>query len=279
MERLFNFVYQNRAFFTFLILEIFCAWLLIQNNKYQSTQFFNTSNRLAANIIGVSQSVKDYFSLRVINADLARENASLRTQLDRLSQIPTQARTDSIGDSLSIQRYEYVSAKVINNSIYRFKNFITIDKGRQDGIEAGMAAISAKGAVGKVKSASDHFAVLISLLNTDEQVSSVIKRTGQMGTAQWDGTDPRLIDLLYIPRHETPQVGDSIVTSGYNAVFPPNILVGVVKEKSLREEALFWDIKVELAQDFGKLAFVEVVKSTLKQEVDSLQNLTIEVIK
>jgi rod shape-determining protein MreC len=102
----------------------------------------------------------------------------------------------------------------------------------------------------------------------------MIKRTQQIGTARWNGVNPQVVDLLYIPRHENPQVGDTIVTSGYNAVFPPNVLVGVVKERSLGEEAPFWEIKVQLAQDFGKIAFVEVVKSYLKQEIDSLEMIT-----
>ena len=103
----------------------------------------------------------------------------------------------------------------------------------------------------------------------------MIKRTGYFGTAQWDGTNPRLIDLRYIPRHVNPVVGDTVVTSGYNAVFPEGVMIGVIKEVSLKEEALFYNIKVELAQDFGKLAFVEIVKSNLKHEKDSLEHLTI----
>jgi rod shape-determining protein MreC len=174
-------------------------------------------------------------------------------------------------DSSIIKQFDYVSAKVINNSTQSFKNYITINKGRLDGITPGMAAISSQGAVGKVKSASDHYAVLISLLNTDEQLSSVIKRTGYFGTVQWGGTDPRQADLHYIPRHVDPQVGDTIVTSGYNAVFPENILVGTIASVNLSEEAPFYEIKVHLAQDFAKLAFVEIIRSHLKSEKDSLE--------
>ncbi len=275
MERLLNFVYQYRAFFTFLLLELICAWMIVENNQYQSTKFFNSSNKLAANIIGVSQGVREYFSLRVINADLAEENARLRTQLEKRNQSLYTLEVREIKDPAIINRFEYVSAKVVNNSTALFKNYITINQGRNAGIEPGMAVISSDGAVGKVKSVSDHYAVLISLLNIDENVSSVIKRTQHFGTAKWDGTNPRMINLMYVPRHVQPLVGDTIVTSGYNAIFPSGILVGVIKEVNLKEEALFYDIKVELAQDFGKLAFVEIVKSNLKNERDSLEIKTI----
>jgi len=275
MERLLNFVYQYRAFFTFLLLELICAWMIVENNQYQSTKFFNSSNKLAANLIGISQGVREYFSLRVINAELAEENAKLRTQLEKRNQSLYTLEVREIKDPAIINAYEYVSAKVVNNSTSLFKNYITINQGRNAGIEPGMAVISSEGAVGKVKSVSDHYAVLISLLNIDENVSSVIKRTQHFGTAKWDGTNPRMINLMYVPRHVNPIVGDTIVTSGYNAIFPSGVLIGVIKEVNLKEEALFYDIKVELAQDFSKLAFVEIVKSNMKNERDSLEIKTI----
>ncbi|CAN5427714.1 rod shape-determining protein MreC [soil metagenome] len=271
MQRLLNFFYEYRAFFTFLLLEIFCAWLLVENNQYQSTKFFNSTNRFAAGILGFSQSTREYFFLRQINEELGRENAQLRTILERQGQPIASAPLQK--DTLA--RYDFVSAKVVNNSVAQFKNYITINQGTDAGIQPGMAAISIFGAVGKVKSVSEHFSVLISVLNIDEQVSSVIKRTANFGTVQWDGTDPRIVNLLYIPRHVQPIVGDTVVTSGYNAVFPAGVLVGIVSDVKLKEEALFYDIRVELAQDFRRLSFVKIVKSQIKPELDSLETVTI----
>ncbi len=274
MERLFKFIYKYRAFFTFLLLQLFCAWLVVENNQYQSTRYFNSSNQIAASIISTSQNIKEYFSLRDINTELATSNAALRKQLDERNQLIEEYGLSQVKNVVILNRFEYISAKVINNSTSQYKNFITINKGTVHGIAPGMAVISEQGAVGKVKSVSDHHAVLISLLNIDDQVSSKIKRTGHFGTVQWDGFDPRVIDLRYIPRHVAPLVGDTIVTSGYNAVFPEGILIGIIKEVKLREESPFHQIKVELAQDFGKLAFVEVVKSRLRAEQDSVEVIT-----
>ena len=274
MDRLLNFIYQYRAFFTFLVLELFCAWLIVENNQYQSTKFFNSSNRIAANIVGFSQGVREYFSLRQINRQLSEENARLRTRLEQRTQALYELDMREYEDPAIINRFDYVSAKVINNSTQQFKNFITIDQGSDRGISPGMAVISAGAAIGKVKSVSRHYAVLISLLNIDENVSSMIKRTGHFGTVKWSGTDPRFSNLLYIPRHVNPMAGDTVLTSGFNAVFPKGVLVGVIRKATLKEEAPFWDIDVELAQDFSKLAFVEVVRSHLKAEEDSLETIT-----
>ena len=113
------------------------------------------------------------------------------------------------------------------------------------------------------------------MLNTDEYTSSVIKRTNHFGSLNWDGKSPLYSQLNFIPRHANPEVGDTIVTSGYNAVFPEGIMVGIIDEVTLGPEAQFFDIKVKLAQDFTKLAFVEVVRSNLMTEIDSLEQVTI----
>ena len=271
MLRLINFLFHYRAFITFLSLEILCAWLWVESSQYQNTKFFNSSNRVAAEIMGTAQGIREYVSLRHTNQELSDENAQLRTLLNRLNE-QSEISTRTLD---TLVRYEFVSARVINNSVAQFKNFITINRGEDAGLRPGMAVISTAGAVGKVKSVSPHFAVITSILNIDEQVSSVLKRTGNFGTIQWEGTDPRIANLLYVPRHVKPAAGDSVVTSGYNAVFPDGILIGKVKKVSLDKEALFYDIQVELAQDFNSLYYVRIVKSGLKSELDSLEFVTI----
>lgn len=279
MERLLKFIYEYRAFLTFLFLELTCAWLIVENNQFQSSAYFNSSNRAAARVLGFSQGVREYFSLRTINRDLAEENAILRTTLEQRNQRIFADQIPELKDVSIANRFEYIGAKVVSNSTQLYKNYITLDKGKLDGIQPGMAAISSSGAVGKVKSVSDHFSVLISLLHTDEMVSCVIKQKDYFGTAQWDGADARFTNLRYIPRHANPAVGDSVVTSGYNAIFPNGVLVGVIRSATLNEESPFWIVKVELAQDFSKLSFVELVKSNLKNERDSLEITTMEAIR
>jgi rod shape-determining protein MreC len=104
-------------------------------------------------------------------------------------------------------------------------------------------------------------------------VSATIKRTGHFGTIQWDGKDPEIVNLKYIPPHVKPVKGDTIVTSGYNAVFPEDIMIGIIEEVRTTDAALFHEIDVRLVQDFQKLSFVTVIKSTMKHEQDSIEQL------
>lgn len=249
--------------------------LIIQNNQYQSSKYYNTSNEVAANLISTSSNVKEYFRLRDINNGLAAENARLKEIVVQQKKILLENRLSKI-DSTSLKSFTYTSAKVVNNSVSLSKNYITINKGSDDGVAPGMAVISSKGIVGKVKTVSRHFSVVISILNVNEQVSSLLKSENYLSTSQWDGIDPQFVDLKYVPRHVKLHTGDTIVTSGYNAVFPEGILVGVVTEFDLKKEALFYDVRVKLAQDFAQLNYVDVIKSVLKVEKDSIENLTIK---
>jgi rod shape-determining protein MreC len=270
MERIFLFIYHYRAFFTFLLLELFCSWLIIENNQYQGAKFFNSSNSFVASVNGFSKNLNDYFFLREVNRVLAEENTALRKQLEQQIQLAEFPDSTKI-DSAVVNRFDFVSAKVVNNSVNRFTNFLTINIGKSSGVEPGMAVISPIGAVGKVKMVSQHFSVIISLLNIDLMVSARMKRTGYFGTIQWDGSSPEYTSLEFIPRHVEPIVGDSIITSGYSGVFPEGILIGTITEINLKQESPFYDLKVKLAQDFRKLSYVSVVKSNLLHELDSLE--------
>jgi rod shape-determining protein MreC len=271
MERLILFVYQNRAFFTFLALEFFCVWIIVENNAYQGTKFFNSSNGLVAGINNFSQGVRDYFQLKEVNQFLAEENAALKESLEERTHQIYPVEIPQSSDSSFVKQYEFISAKVVNNHVDLVKNFITIDKGKSEGLEPGMAVVSSQGIVGKVKLVSRHFGVITSILHVDVMVSAVLKRTGHFGTVQWDGIDPDIVEFKYIPRHVNPIVGDSVISSGYNAVFPENIMIGVIADVKLSEEALFYELKVKLSQDFRKLSFVTVIKNYHMVEQDSLE--------
>lgn len=275
MQRLFLFFYQYRAFFTFFFLELICAWLIIGNNPYQGARFFNSSNGLVAAMNNVSHGVREYFLLRQINSTLAEENAQLRSRLEALNQLRYITTNPSIKDSTVMHQFDFVSAKVVSNTVNRFTNFLTINKGSEEGVRPGMAVISPLGAVGKVRTVSRHYSVVTSILHVDVQVSALLKRTGHFGTIQWDGINPDYVKFKFIPRHVEPVRGDSVFTSGYNAIFPEGVMVGQIDDVHLTDE-LFYDLTVKLSQDFRKLSYVEVVKNSMKNEVDSLTQTVLQ---
>lgn len=277
MQNLFLFLYRFRAFFLFIFLELICAWMIVQNNGYQSAAFFNSANQLASGTMNLQTNITDYFTLSEVNQDLANENALLKQQLEQYGDTLMRADSlvmtsiDTLPDSLQRKQYAYIASKVINNSVQRSNNYLTVSKGQEEGIKAGMGVVGPDGVVGKVKAVSDHYATITSLLHANFKISSVITSSNTFCSTQWGGKDPRLANLLFVPRHITVNIGDTVVTSGYSSIFPPKVAIGTIKEVDIKENASFYDIQIELSTDFNRLSYVYIIENFRKAEKDSLE--------
>ncbi len=275
MYSLFQFLYRNRAFLTFVLLEVISFWLIVNDRSYLGAKFFNSSNRITATVLTTSSNVSDYFSLGQVNAQLAEENRQLHeTLLNRVPEGITPIRVDSVNIDTINYVYEMLAARVINNSTRRTNNYLTINKGADDGIEPGMGVVGPQGIVGKIKYTSSHFSSVISLLHTEFLISSAIKRNQVFGTLRWTAGDPLYAELQYIPRHVALQIGDTVVTSGFNTIFPEGYQAGTIADFNISDDATFYNVKVKLATDFYSLKYVYVVKNMEAAEKDSLEQVT-----
>ncbi len=270
MQQLFYLIYKYRVFFTFLFLEVVALWLVVNHNAFQRVAALSSSGRIVAQITTVRSSVNDYFSLRSVNDSLAVANARLQKSVDSLA---TKVRQASLSDS-TYEQFTFIAARVVNNSLYRTNNYLTINKGRADGIEPGMGVIGPNGIVGQVKACSDNFSTLYSALHTRILVSSVLKNLGVLGTAKWATNNPEMGSLLYIPLNVEISQGDTIVTSGFNAVFPEGITVGTVESVVEGTSESFTDVQFRYATNFRNLAYVYVVRNNKKAERDELEERT-----
>ena len=272
MLQFLQFLFRYRSFLLFVALEVICFALIFENNNYQRVSFIKSSNRVIGSLLSASNEVGEFFSLINVNKTLAEENAELRNRISQLEQSIYDLNTDEIEDSNLINQYQIIESKVVNNSVRQFNNYLTIDKGSINGIKPGMSVLSSNGIVGQVKEVSNYYSVVYSLLHSNVTVSARLERTGELASVQWDGRDPRIVKLLYIPRHVIPRVGDRVVTSGFNSIFPPGVEIGTVKEWTEIEDDSFLDITIELSTDFSSVAFVYVIENSMKQELDSLQH-------
>ncbi len=273
MQRFFDLLFKYRVFLLFFGLEITSFYFIFKFNSYQSSYFFSTSSYYIAQTIQVNQSIEEYFNLKKINKNLSSENAYLRSLL-AIKQAKVQADYQ-IKDSIRAKSFEFMTAKLVNNSTSRSNNYITINKGKLDGVKPGMGLISTQGVVGKIRNVSDHYSVAYSLLHTMVLVSSKIKKQNAFCTTQWDGFLPSQANLLYLPRHIKVKVGDSVVTTGFNTIYPEGVMIGRVKSIDIKPDETFYKIKLTLSSDFSALSYVYVVKNLEQPEVDSLQNLSL----
>lgn len=243
--------------------------MIVANNSPQGAAFFNSSNVLVGSLLKKQADVVQFFSLAEANEALTSENAEILQQLSFL-----QARPDSTTfklDSAFAATYQFRGARVIGSSLRFSQNYLTLNKGEVDGIKPGMGIFNPEGVVGRVKSVSKNYSVAFSLLNTGLLVSSKIKSSDVFGSVQWDGLDASEARLLFVPRHVRAQEGDTVVTSGFNAVFPEGILIGVISKISPDEkDPNYLDLTVKLSTDFSKVNYVYLVENTLFNELDSL---------
>lgn len=270
MRNFIRFILKHHFVLLFLIIEIVSLVLMLNYNAYQRSVFLSSSNSVTGGMYQRYSNAREYLMLRRINEDLARENAFLRGRLPE-SFRASKDYFNLVFDSLSQQQYIYRAARVINNSVNKHFNYITLNKGRKHGIEEEMGVISSKGVVGIVKNVSDNFSTVISILNTRLKISSKLEETGYFGSLEWDGKSFDKALLNGIPRHATVNIGDLVKTSGYSAIFPEGILIGTVQDVGLDEGASFYDITVKLSVDFKNLAFVEVIGNSMRKEQVELE--------
>lgn len=271
MRNLLNFILNNHFFILFILLEIVALSLLFQHNNYQQAIAFNFSRNISGYINSRIFSFKQYLDLHEANKALVEENSRLHNNL--LSSYKQNIRTSERVefDSAWTKQYNFIPARVISNSVNKQNNFISLDKGKVHGVRPDMAVISHDGVVGIVSGVSSHFSTVIPLLNIDLRISSKIKNTGYFGSLHWDGKDPRTAVLHEIPHHVTLNRGDTIVTSGFSAIFPEGISVGTISDYDIKG-GNFFTISVDLSTDFRNLNHTYVIENIFREELLELEN-------
>jgi len=253
----------------FILLEIVSFSLIIRHNEYQRAIFSESASTLFGNVSSTITSIKDYFRLKEMNESLANENILLKNRLEEYEFLrDTIIHGTVVQDSIPV--YEYIGAKQVNATYNRTKNYITLNRGRKNGLQKEMAVCTPEGIVGLIQDLSDHFAVVIPLINVDSRISAKIKKNNYYGSLQWDGNDYAYSYLNDIPYHVEVNAGDTIVTSGLSKIFPEGIVVGYVESVD-KETANFLKIKVKLAVDFKRINHVYVILNNKKNEQTSLE--------
>ncbi len=271
MRNFFHFIIRNHFILLFLLLEIVSFYMVVNYNSYQRASWISSSNSVSGGVYRSFSDATQYLQLKQINEELAKENTYLRSQLPS-SFKDSKDYFSLVYDSLNKRQYTYRTAKVINNSVNKHFNYITLNKGSNNGIVKEMGVISAKGVVGIVKDVSDHYSSVITILNTRLLISGKLKESGFFGALGWDGNDYRYVWLNEIPIHAHVVVGDLVVTSGFSSIFPEGILIGSVEVVERDKGESFYRIKVKLSVDFKDLSYVEVMSNKMKEEQLNLEN-------
>jgi len=271
MQTLLRFIQKYSNLMLFLLLETIAITFMIRGSSYQGSKLIGMNREITGFVYSKVDGAREYFSLKQVNQELAEENMELRNRIDLLaSKIDT---TLVITETQASYRYFYVPSRVVHNSVNKQYNFITLDKGKKDGVFKDMGVISDQGLVGIVLESSKNFATVIPILNRDFRISVKIKSNNYAGILQWEGDSPLSAMLSEIPFHVKITEGDTILSSGFSSIFPEGIEVGKI-ESFVLEKGNFYDIKVRLYTDFQQLFHVNVIRNFRQEEQLNLEDQT-----
>ena len=271
MKGFLRFILRHHFFLLFLLLEGIALHINISTKQDKKIEFQNATNIVSGFLYDQFHSINRYFHLKEINEKLTEENERLRNTLS--SEYGTVDSISNTKPSDTSKQFKYISAEVINNSVNKNHNYITLNRGRKDGIQPEMGVISSKGLVGIVRDVSRNYSLVISLLNTELGISAKIKNKRYFGSMRWNGSDPQFTKLHEIPSYANVTKGDTLVTSGYSAIFPKGIRIGIVNAYELSRGTNFYDITVKLTTEFNRLHTVYIIKNTSRDERKKLENL------
>ena len=274
MYNLVKFILKYHFTILFIFIELVALFIIFQNNKYQKVKFLNASNFVTGTVYSAQSSVTEYFKLKEVNERLAQENAALQHQLKEINyvEIPTLYNdTVFVMDTVIVdttRQLYFTTAKVISNSLNKQFNTVFINKGSNDGFYKDMGVINQEGVVGVIRSVSANYATVTPIINRDFNVNAKIKGSGFFGNLTWDGVDPTYAQLYDIPNHITPEIGDTIITSGYSQIFDEGYVIGYIDKVNSVPGKSFININVHLAVEFGNLNYIYGVENSIKEIIN-----------
>lgn len=263
MRNLLEFLSKYYHWLLFAVLEVISFVLIFQFNSYQGSVWFTSANAVVGKLYELESSVESFFSLTKVNKDLTLRNFYLERQVNQLSRLYYDLTKDTTiaerNELEFLSRYNLIPAKVVSNSVDRNDNLMTIDRGSKDGVEKDMGVACGNGVVGVVYLVSDHYSIVMPVLNYHSRISCAIRRRGYFGYLKWQGGDASIAYVEDVPRHAKFKRGDWVETSGYSSIFPPGVLVGKIIEVYNSRDGLSYRLKVQLTTDFGNVRDVCVI--------------------
>ena len=275
MRNLLDFLKDYYHWLLFVFLEVVSGFLLFQYNNYQASVWFSSATSVTGKVYEWTSEMTKFFTLSKANEQLTRRNLLLEQQVDMLRSRYLELTHDSTvlerNEMKFLQSYNLIPAKVIDNSLDSKENLLTIDKGRADGVAVDMGVACGNGVVGVVYLVSDHYAVVIPVLNaTSSRISCAIRNRGSFGYLHWYGGDPSMAYVEDVPRHAKFKLGEWVVTSGFSSIFPSGVSVGKIEQAYDSHDGLSYKLKIRLSTDFTNLHDVVVINDKSIAERASL---------
>ena len=260
MRKLLRFINVYHFFLLFLLIESFSLFLYVSHHKFQKSKIQEITHAVSGFIYTNISTLNEYLYLKEENQYLREENSMLKSLLDNQLKIK----------KINHESFSYIPARIINNSIFRYNNFILLNKGEKDGVKENMGIITQNGVIGIVKSISNNYSQAISVLNTKSSISIKHYKSNQNGSMSWNGLDYMHAQINDIPNHTPISIGDTIKTNGFSSIFPSEIDIGTITSFNKETGNGFYNIKMRFINDMNSITNVYIIKDLNKAEKERL---------
>jgi len=252
----------------FIILEVAALGILKRNGEFQSIWVANVIRNFNANVWGGTENIRNYFSLKQENERLAAENFALTQKIREYQLEDNNFVPGSVSEWTSAGNFRFLNAAIVKSSSNSQHNFYLIGKGSNDGVKEGDGIITERGVIGIVHAVSPKYSYVMSFKNAAMLVSARLGLESGVGSLSWKGYGNDAI-LKEVPLHTKFEKGDTVFTSGFSSIFPPDIPLGTAGQSKIINGATH-EIQVSLFEDFQSLRYVTVVSNLDNREINEL---------
>ncbi len=255
--------------------------LFISAGRYPSHRFGRIALFLVAPVQdAVTDSVQfagriwlNYFWL----VSAAKENAELKRSLN-MGQIADNQCQEIEQSNIRLRNLlnfqnkvpeQLTSAEVIGKDPSPWFKAIIIDKGKVDGMEKGMPVVVPEGIAGQITDVSSHYSKVMLLIDRNSSIDALVQRTRARGIIKGSSTERCF--FKYVLRKEDVKVGDKIVASGLDGVYPKGLKIGEVTSVIRRNAGIFQDVMVMPYINYEKIEEVLVITNPPKYKFVSRQ--------
>ncbi len=266
-----NLIYHLINAAIFILLEVAALNMLKNNGQLQNIWLSKGMHAISGTIWGGTQDIKHYFSLKKKNDVLALDNHNLRVRIAELESLVPEngSKSKDVPSDGVVGNFRYMPANILKISNNTQHNYIIINKGAEDGVVNGSGIITGKGAVGVIDAVGENFSYARSFKNNEMNISARLGKSGAVGPMTWDGHSSNGAILKEIPHHVEFHPGDTVFTSGFSSIFPPDIPLGTTGDAKIVNGATY-EIEISLFEDFGALRYVTIVENLGRKEIESL---------
>jgi rod shape-determining protein MreC len=271
MRNVFLLIRRFSILLLFVLLQVLSIGMLVRYNKSHQARYMELSYEVTGRVNKQYSTAIGFINLGENNRRLAEENNRLRnnlpgnfTRVDTLGK-PVQD-TVPVDSVTTIRKFLWRKAHVINNSVSSQNNMLTLERGRNQGIQPEMAVMAPGGIVGLVTDVSNNMAIVMSLLHRKSSTSVMLKRGNITGILDWDGKNPMLLQLKGIPKSTELKKGDTVLTSNISLNYPSGLMVGTIASFAPEKAGNNYSINVKPGANFYSLEYVDVIENLLIKE-------------